>query len=57
MWRVVDVFLDAMVVGGTLPLLLILFGIGRWMGAFMWCTMVLYLLYEVHPELHGCAAN
>lgn len=52
-WRVVDVFMDAMVVVGSLPLLLLFFAIFRWLEVFLWCLAVACMLLLVHPELHG----
>lgn len=47
-------FFDAMIVVGTLPFLFILFVFTRWVGAFVWCLTVAYVLFEVHhPEMRG----
>lgn len=47
-----DVLAHAMFLASTLPVLFVLFVFFRWVGVFMWCTMVAYLLFEAHyPDM------
>lgn len=51
--RVADVVIDAIFVVGTLPFLFYLFAFACWLGDYMWCLGVVYLLLAMHPEWRG----